>query len=237
MDQSKPIERQRLFTEISSRLERMILSGKYTPGDKLPPEQVLADKFGVSRNVVREAYKSLVERGLIVIKQGKGTFVTSPNPNVVSQAINRFIQHMGRKPYAHLYEIRRILEVAGARLAAERATDKDLRAMKEAIDEMREKADSREEWAKADLTFHIALAKATHNPFFPILLEPIAKYLLEAFILGYQADDAIESGLKYHGQIIERIQAKDAKSAGEIMLAHLVHSEEQVKQATQSGQE
>jgi len=221
--------------EVSGRLEKMILSGVYKPREKLPSEQTLANEFGVSRNVIREAYKSLMERGLVAVKQGKGTFVTTPDLSLVSQALNRFIQGTEKNSYTNLYEIRRVLEVAGAKLAAKRANSEDLVAMEEAIETMKKKANSGEEWAKADLTFHTALAKATHNPLFSALLEPIASQLLEAFVLGYRAVDAVESGLKYHYQIIRKIRRKDVKGAGEAILAHLRHSEEQVKMAAQSS--
>jgi GntR family transcriptional repressor for pyruvate dehydrogenase complex len=221
--------------EVSARLEKMILSGIYKPEEKLPSEQALANEFGVSRNVIREAYKSLMERGLVAVKQGKGTFVTSPNLSLVSQALNRFIQGTERNSYANLYEIRRVLEVTSAKLAAKRANNEDLVAMEKAIETMKKKVSFGEEWAKADLTFHIALAKATHNPLFSALLEPIASQLLEAFVLGYRATDAVESGVKYHQQIIGKIRTRDVKGAEEAMLAHLRHSEEQVKMAVRSS--
>jgi len=230
----QPIKKQWLFKEVAQYLEKRILKNVHKPGDKLPPEQVLAKEFGVSRNVIREAYKSLMERGLLIVKQGKGTFVTTPNLSVVSQALNRFIQTTKETSYADLYEIRRILEVASARLAAKRATSKDLIAVKNAFNIMEKGASSGEEWAKADLEFHTAIARATHNALFSALLQPITDQLLEVYILGYQFAGAVESSRKYHRKILEKIQAKDIEEAGKAMLDHLKESEVWVKKAMQS---
>ena len=131
MEKYASIERQRLFMEVSEQLEKMILSGLYKPGHKLPSEQTLANEFGVSRNVIREAYKSLMERGLVSVKQGKGTFVTAPHLNLVAQALNRFIQSTEKTSHTNLYEIRRVLEVASVKLAAKRANNEDLVTMEE----------------------------------------------------------------------------------------------------------
>ena len=231
-----PIKKWALFEQVAQRLEDRILKNIYKPGDKLLPEQTLANEFGVSRNVIREAHKGLMERGLVVIKQGKGTFVTKPSPTVTKQALRRFI-HREKTSFIDLYEIRFTIELVSAKLAAERASNEDLVAIEYAIKTMEKKAKHREGWARADLEFHLGVARATHNSLFPLLLEPIGSQLLESFVLGYEVKGVIEGGLTQHLRIIEKIRAKDSSGAEEAMLVHLLESEKRLKRLIENAQE
>jgi len=222
--QYKPIDRQRLCTEVSRRLEE-IITKEYSIGDRLPPENDLAHLFGVSRNVLREAVKILAERGLLEAKQGIGTFVAQPGLKHVSKALKRFITVTPNCSYQHIYEVRRVLEVGIAKLAATRATEEDICKMEQSLDEMEKNLDSGEKWSKADLGFHNSLADATHNPLFAALLEPITNQLLEVYFITYQVIGSTRSGLHHHRNIIERVAARDAVGAEKAMLAHLEDSE------------
>src|SRR5690349_10707602 len=113
----KKIERRPLSERVASEIEESIITGTFRVGSQLPSEQRLADQFGVSRNVVREAFKVLRERGLIEIQNGSGAYVRRPDSGITSDALGRYIRLMGAETSIEaLYETRRILEGATARL-------------------------------------------------------------------------------------------------------------------------
>ena len=227
MKQFQKIERQRLFERVASELEESIISGMFSVGAGLPSEQRLADQFGVSRNVVREALKLLQERGLIEIVNGAGAFVAQPNVGVTSNALGRYLRLTGaRTSIDSLYEARRILEGSNARLAATRADADDLEKLSHFLAQMREHAaGSIERWSEADLGFHLAIAAATHNPFLSVLLEPLVDQLRGVIAEGYLVPGAVEHGIAAHNLIYECIKNQDADGAYKAITEHLLDSE------------
>ena len=220
------IERQRLFELVASELEESIVAGTLTVGAGLPSEQRLADQFGVSRNVVREALKLLQERGLIEIINGAGAFVAQPNVGATSNALGRYLRLTGaHSSIDALYEARRILEGSNARLAAKRATSDDLNTLSNFLARMREHAGSIERWSEADLGFHLAIATATHNPFLSVLLAPLVDQLRDVIAEGYVVPGAVERGIAAHTLIYNCIKNKDEDGAGKAITEHLLDSE------------
>jgi GntR family transcriptional repressor for pyruvate dehydrogenase complex len=222
----KKIERRRLSELVASEIEEAIIEGAYATGSQLPSEQQLADQFGVSRNVVREAFKVLQERGLIQIVNGSGAFICQPNADATSSALGRYLRLMGVKSPSALYEARRILEGANARLAAQRADEHDFRSLDDCITRMRDHAGSIEKWSEADLDFHMAIARATHNPLLSVLLEPLVDQLRDVIAEGYGVPGAVERGLEGHIRICRCIQSRDVEKAYEATMQHLQYSEE-----------
>src|SRR5436190_7356616 len=110
------VERKRLPEQVAGEIEEAIIGGTFGVGSQLPSEQNLADQFGVSRNVVREAFKFLKERGLIEIHNGSGAYVCQPSGEATSNALGRYIRLLGAESsISALYEARRTLESANAR--------------------------------------------------------------------------------------------------------------------------
>ncbi|MCC6613178.1 MAG: FadR family transcriptional regulator [Anaerolineae bacterium] len=217
----------RLPEIIADQIEEAIIQRAFEIGTQLPSEQQLAEQFGVSRNVVREAFKFLKERGLITIQNGSGAYVAEPSTEHTRSALGRYLRMMG--PYealADLYYARRLLEGENARLAAQHATEDDIAALQECLDRMRKHAaDSIDKWSSADLDFHIAVARATHNPFLLVLLEPLIGHLHDVIAEGYSVPGAAERGLQAHVEIFEAIKAADSERAYTAVIAHLHDSE------------
>ncbi len=227
-----PVQRQRLSEVIVSEIEKSILAGDLKVGEKLPSEQALASQFEVSRNVVREALKILQERGLIEIMDGSGAFVCLPKSEVTTNALGRYIRLTGaHQAVKNLYEVRRVLEGQNARLAADRAQESDLEILQHYLDLMQQNKDNRfiEKWTEADLDFHIAVARATQNPFMALLLEPLVGQLREVISEGYYQPEAVESGFHAHTVILDCIKRGDSDGAYTAMLAHLNDSEARVE--------
>jgi len=220
----QPVDRRRLSHRVSDQLEQLILTGTLEEGSRLPSEKDLGEQFGVSRNAVREALKSLEARGLVRVENGKGAFTTAPTTDTVRGALERYIQaRLGANAVPHLYEIRRILEGAAARACAERATKEDIGLLRAALARMEEHQDNVNAWMEADLTFHRAMLMATHNPFFTMLLEPIVNQIGEAIKLGF-GTEGTRAGVASHRAVLERITARDGQGAERAMLAVLQDS-------------
>ncbi len=224
------IERKRLPELVANEIEEAIIAGEYAVGSQLPSEQQLANQFGVSRNVVREAFKFLKERGLISIMNGSGAYVSQPSSEPTSSARGRYMRLLGAHDSIEmLYEARRLLEGANVRLAAQRADADDLQTLSECLQRMQEHHGSIERWSSADLDFHLAVAKATHNPFLAVLLEPFVDQLCGVIAEGYLVPGAVERGLQAHIMLLNFIQARDAEGAYQAIIEHLSDSEARVE--------
>lgn len=165
----KSVERARAFESVVAQVEASIADGQFPVGTRLPSERTLAERFGVSRVVIREAMRYLESRGSVDVRQGSGTFVLRHSAQSVSQDVTLRLE-LEEASLAELYVVRQSLEMVSARLAAERATEglvhdlEDLVAKMKAItakgvrtldDYMRRRA--------ADETFHLAIAAASGN--------------------------------------------------------------------------
>jgi GntR family transcriptional repressor for pyruvate dehydrogenase complex len=224
------ITSRRLPEVVADQIEEAIVEGDFNAGSQLPSEQQLATQFEVSRNVVREAFRYLQERGLIEIISGSGAYVAHPSTAPTSSALGRYIRLLGHHDSIEaLYEARRILEGNNARLAALRAGADDILAIESCLEQMRVGASDITLWSQADLNFHLAIAKATHNPFLSVLLELLVDQLREVIAEGYIVNGAVERGLAAHVRLTQAIIARDAEAAYDAIIAHLSDSEARVE--------
>ena len=219
-----PIRRDRLPEQVADQVQRLIVAESLCPGDRLPSERGLAERLGVSRTVVREAVRVLSVRGLVEAKPGSGTYVRELSTDDVAAPIGLLLK-LRRAPnrYSDLHEVRRTLEVDIAGIATERATGEDIAAMQAAIEGMAAHVGDAERFAQYDLAFHSALAAATHNDLYTVLLAPITDLLLEFRLsaYNYDAQGAIEGGLTYHREVLRRVQAGDPEASRQAMREHL----------------
>src|ERR1700677_5344910 len=134
---AKPVYRvvktSRLYEQIVKQVEESILSGQLKPGDQLPAERDLAQSFGVSRTAVREAVKTLTEKGLVEAFSGRGTFVTNGTSQAIRQSLDLMIRINQQEGSAHLAELRLVLEPEIAGLAASRIDGQLLGTMTETV--------------------------------------------------------------------------------------------------------
>mgnify|MGYP001014986330 FL=1 len=129
------IKRSSLSDQVADQIQHLIIKGGLKPGDKLPPERELAEQLGVSRTVIREATKTLQERGLVRVLTGSGTYATKVEPELVSQSIGLYVRGH-RHAFRDLLEIRKSLEVGIAGLAAQRANQAHVEQLEAALQEM-----------------------------------------------------------------------------------------------------
>lgn len=216
-----PIQSERLYEQIVQQIEQRILAGELKVGDQLPSERELAEQFGVSRTAVREAIKTLREKGLVEILVGRGTFIANGTTDAVRNTLNLLMKFDSTNGYINLVEVREIIEPEIAAMAATRITDEYIAAMQEAMDKMEASIDDVEEFVEADLDFHLALAEATQNPIIPALLDPIIDLMREQRILITLVKGVAEHGQYNHKIIIDAVKRRDPDAAREAMRHHL----------------
>lgn len=227
-----PARADRLSDQVATQIQQLVMTNAIRAGEKLPSERELCELLGVSRTVVREAVRSLVAKGLLEVRQGGGTLVRSPDPALVSEIMAMMLHAGGREvAFSHVHEVRRLLEVEIAGLAAERRGESDLQRMREQLQRMHDSAGDPERWAAADVAFHAAIAMATNNPLYPLLLGSIADMLIEVRRTGIQLPETPAKAYQHHQRVLERITAGDRAGARKAMRDHLRESEQTFQKA------
>lgn len=217
----KAIRPSRLYEQIVEQVEESILKGRLKPGERLPAERDLAQDFGVSRTAVREAIKTLREKGLVEAYSGRGTFVTSGTSQAFRQSLDLMIRINPQEGLLHLAELRQMLEPEIAARAATRIDEQLLATMQEAVDQMDSYVQDPEGYVEADLDFHLAMAEAVGNPLILSLLDSIVGLLRAQRTRIFKVEGGPERGQFHHKKILAAIEQHDAESAREAMRAHL----------------
>ncbi|MGJ7034219.1 GntR family transcriptional repressor for pyruvate dehydrogenase complex [Anoxybacillus eryuanensis] len=225
----KQIKPKKIYEEVAEAILHMIQTGQLKPGDKLDSVQQLAENFQVGRAAIREALTALRAMGLIEMKQGEGTYVREFDPAMLSFPISAAVL-MNKEDVAHLLEVRKLLEVGAAGVAARKRTDEDLRAMQSALTQMREAIGDEELGEKADFLFHMAIAAATKNPLLVSLMNNVSGMMMETMretrrIWLFAKQATTEQLLEDHIAIFEAIRDQHIELAQERMKEHLGHVE------------
>ena len=207
---------------VASSISREIAEGRLHPGDRLPTEQSLAGTFGVSRNVVREAIARLRFEGLVWSRQGRGAFVSEAPAPVALQ-----IEPAGApcaEHFASLFQVREMLEIPAASLAAGLRDSSDLDRMRGARDAMMVAPYGSVAWLAGDLDFHRAVAGATRNAYIRQIVAFTAERVRESILAAgsrVTSNDMAQATLGEHEHIMDAIAAADREAAGAAMRAHL----------------
>lgn len=131
----QPITTVRSYAAVAQQLQNLITTGEWAVGDRLPGERALAERFHVSRVVIREAMRHLETMGVIEVRQGSGTYVRLSSPHTVSKSVTLMLE-LQKASYVDLMAVRRALELTSARLAAERINDAESKQMRRLLDRM-----------------------------------------------------------------------------------------------------
>jgi len=218
----KLVRTSRLYEQIVQQIEESIVKGNLKPGDQLPAERELAQRFGVSRTAVREAVKALREKGLVEAYSGRGTFITDGTTQAVRQSFDLMVKIGQPEGSTHLAEVRAILEPEIAGLAASRIQEAELATMREAVTVMDRARQDPEAYIEADLDFHLALAEGAANPLILSLLDSIVGLLREQRLRIFRVPGGPDRGQVHHKRILEAVERRDAEKARDAMRAHLL---------------
>ncbi|MBM2621151.1 FadR family transcriptional regulator [Actinoplanes sp. LDG1-06] len=209
---------------LADELRADITSGRLQPGERLPPEPELCVKTGVSRSTVREALRLLASQHLIVTTRGVtgGSFVAHPDAEQLAEALTTgftLLTNSDGVGFADLLELRRALEVPAAGLAALRRDDDHLIEIRGALFDPA--VDEFETMMEAHAAFHMAVAKATQNPLFELVVRPLyhAKFgedVTENLPAGYWRQIDTD-----HRLILDCLMVRDAESATKAATQHI----------------
>jgi len=204
---------------IARYLEDELLSGGLPAGTRLPSERQLASRLGVSRPVIREVLRTLVERGLVDVSPGRGAFARAMGATDVTAPMTSVYRRRNATP-RDLIEARSTLEAQAAALAAERATTDQVDEMQAAVARVDEATDPIEK-ARADVTLHALIARASGNPVLETMFASITGLVFE-HMLRSSSDPTIPTEANpYHQTVVDALRDHDPDTARQAMYAHL----------------
>ncbi|WP_299801071.1 FadR/GntR family transcriptional regulator [uncultured Maribacter sp.] len=213
-------ENQEIQNEIIVQLRDLMNNKNLEPGDKLPSERMLSDKFGVSRSNVREAIQKLEFYGILISKPQSGTFVADIGQIAVNGMVNDILR-LEEPDFKSLVETRILLELKTVRLAARRRTDADLKQLKSALDAYRKKVENGEDAVQEDLLFHLAIAKASGNSTMNTFMLIITPEILTNFEKYHVCDKNMAfRGIEEHQDIFDAIEKQNPQLAKAKMKVH-----------------
>ena len=206
--------------QIIANIKELINFKNFEPGDKLPSERMLSEKFNVTRSNLREALQTLESYGLVNSIPQSGTFVA----DIGITALNGMIDDILRLPvpsFKDLVEARIFLELKGVKLAALRRTEDDLIHLENALADYSEKVIRGEAAMQEDLLFHLAIAKASGNPTLNTFMLKITPEIINNFEKHHVCDkDTAFKGIQEHKAIVDAIREKNPDAARMAMKVH-----------------
>jgi GntR family galactonate operon transcriptional repressor len=208
--QKRTFRNGRLSERLLPEIQRMIVEEYATPGSRLPNEGALAERFDVSRIVIREAMKVLQDRGVVEVRAGRGTLTLACKPDLVRESLLRVFRDQPIPTFEEMesmLELRQVLEEMSASLAAVRATDEDLAGIQTALAGMQDSP--LEDAIAADVEFHRAVLRAAHNRYLEMVLDPV----MSVFLQQIKLTNTATMGIELHHDIFEQIRARNPVAA------------------------
>lgn len=218
----RAVKRTRVHEDIAAQIRRQVVAGRLNPGDQLPSERELSERFRASRTSVREALRTLESTGLVRIRSGDGTYVASGleglDPPRQTQSALR-----------DAFEARKIIEPEIAALAAAHATEAEIGRLDAVLQAQAKDVDRGGTGMEADATFHSLLARATKNDLLSKLNGFIAESLRDLVKQSMHADGRPTRSVAGHRAIVEALRNRDPEGARLAMARHLEDIEKSVQ--------
>lgn len=217
----------RLPARIADELAREISEGRLKPGDRLPTEQYLAENFGVSRNVVREAIAQLRSSGLVQSRQGLGTVVSAGRAEKPFRV--DFDMQGGAAVFQHVYELRMGIEMQSAALAAQRASSRQLADITATLERMQEAKQWEADGVDLDIEFHLGVARASGNPLIAEAISFLTERMRQTIMATRERSGVVIGEVKRltideHAAIRDAIIARDPEAASRAVAHHIIHA-------------
>jgi len=222
------VQTKKVYMKIVEQVRDLIKEGRLKPGDKLPPEHILAEKFGTSRPSVREALSALEILGITESRGGKGNFIKD-NLNTPSYEQKYRELEEEESPFEVL-EARKAVEIEIAELAAKKATQEDIDVISESLNKMKGAMSNIPEMMEFDREFHMSIARAAHNNLLFSMMTYLSNLLKEKLWVNMKEKSWNLPGypqkyLKDHTEIFNAIKNKDSKNARKQVYHHLASVE------------
>jgi GntR family transcriptional repressor for pyruvate dehydrogenase complex len=214
----RPLLRTRLYEQVAEQITSWIAANGLGPGDRLPPERELASRLGVSRATLSQALVALEVVGVVVVRHGDGTVLTTKAPT--GRVIEAIRAHADRLP--EIIEARDTLETKLAALAAERRDDDDLAAIDAALEAMAAEIEAGGRGVQGDEAFHAAVTRAARSALLGQMMEAIGELIVETRIESLSQPGRPLDSLRGHRRVADAIRAGDARAAATAMHEHVV---------------
>ncbi|MEI6215873.1 MAG: FadR/GntR family transcriptional regulator [Actinomycetes bacterium] len=205
---------------IMAQIQEIIIERHLLPGDKLPPERDLALTMSVGRNVLREAIGRLCQKGLLVTRSGRGTFVAEPSLEGLKESLELLLR-MNQINLIELCDVRLLIEPKQASLAAKNANKLNTAPLMSAFKMLRTAAHDANEHVLADLAFHNAIADLAHHSLFKAIVAVVQEPVTRGMVVGTKVPRAIDASDEQHEKILKAILAGHATKAEAAMREHI----------------
>lgn len=229
----KPIKTRKIYEEIVEQIRQLVKEGQLKAGDRLPSERELAERLQVSRASLREALTALEIMGLLEVRSGDGNYVREINIESVVAPL-AWVLSMEKDVVLELLEVRKILEVQAAGIAAERITEEGIGELEAALNKMKIDLETKDLGEEADQRFHFAIARATNNKILIRLMDTISDTMQQTLQTSrkklYTGKDTPKRLYCEHERIFDAIKKRDSVEANKQMLEHLLRVEKEMLQ-------
>lgn len=213
------------------KIKEMILDGRLRAGERLPPEKELSEQLGLSRSSLREAVKALEIIRVLDVRRGDGTYVTSLEPRLLSEAMAFIVDLHQDTSVLELFEVRRILEPAAASIAATRISGDQLALLRASMATVPIDT-SVEDLVSHDLEFHRIIAHASGNSYLASLLDGLSSGTVRARVWrGLTEERAVARTVDEHAAIVEALARGDGELARALMTVHISGVETWLREA------
>jgi GntR family transcriptional repressor for pyruvate dehydrogenase complex len=218
-----PIGRRKRAHDVADEISKLIDSGEFRVGDRLPTEKDLMQRFGVGRPAVREALFFLEQQGMVEIVNGARARVTPPSPGNLIRQFTQLSKRLSTGPEGQQRgeQARLVLEAGLAWLAATVAEEADVKRLKAALDANVAAVGDRVEFIRTDVAFHYEIAAITRNPIFTMIHEAVVDWLIDQRTTTYHMPDADMLSVRDHTAVYEAIAARDPARAFHEMASHI----------------
>jgi DNA-binding FadR family transcriptional regulator len=215
-----PIKKTRIAEEVADRIRVLMLDGTFPPGEPLPSERHMAERFGVSRGSIRDALRTLETIGLLETRHGQGTF---PHELSVDRLVAPLASVMAYRSdlQDELLDVRRMFEPAVARAAALRATDEDLADLQRILDTQRQKLKTGQSAIVEDTAFHAVLARSTRNRVVMSIMATLNDLLVESRTQSLRQRGRPARSMDGHEAVVAALRRRDEEGASQAMYNHI----------------
>ena len=215
--------RRRRADDVADQIVRLIEAGEFPAESQLPPEQELAERFGVGRPAVREALFLLQQQGVVTIKSGTRARVASPSASMLNDQAIALVARIAGTPegQSHMEQVRLLIEPGVAWQAARHATEEDIAGLKQKLDLNAAAVGTPSEFIRTDVAFHYELTAITRNPVFAAVHEVLVAWLIDQRANTIYMPESDRMSVRAHTSIFEAVAARDPMRAFHEMVSHL----------------
>jgi len=223
-----PIVRQKLSDQVFDRLWAMVQSGELSPGDTMPSERALMERFGVGRPAVREALQSMANKGLISISHGERSKVNKLTAGIAFDQVDdiaKLLLSTEPSNLENLKQFRKILEAGSVQMAAQSCTAQDIAELRSLVEVQRSKLGQDKAFIEADIAFHVAIARLTGNPLIQAVTQAMLSWLSAYYKPVLHWSGREDTTLLEHARIVDLLESHDVSGAVGLIGDHLSRSD------------